>query len=462
MLPNAFVAPRCGFQQGPGNQESKIMHQPITIYTPQGSPRLQYVLHWLFTEQFNIPWQLTMSVEEAKAAACCISYGSTATGISIPDAGLLFETGIRPQALISGCWNNLYTLFHSGDTGTLPFDLFSALFFLLTRYEEYTDPEKDRHGRYPAANSILSTACVLERPVVDEWVQYFHELLEEELGYSLPAKAFTFRPTYDIDIAWSYRSKGLKRTMGGVIKDLAGGRFASLWARCRTQLFNATDPYDAFAWMQGLHRQYRLVPRYFILAALRPSPFDKNISPEHPAMQQLIQLLDAEGSTGIHPSYFTNKNPAQFLEEKNMLEAIVADSITTSRQHYIRLFLPHTCRALIAAGITDDYSMGYATALGFRAGTGRSFHWYDLEREAETSLRMHPFCFMDTTAHYDLGLNREAAFERLRQMSTHLQDCGSVLTTVFHNFSLGTDPEWAGWREAYASFIAATVRATFV
>ena len=60
---------------------------------------------------------------------------------------------------------------------------------------------------------------------------------------------------------------------------------------------------------------------------------------------------------------------------------------------------------------------------------------------------------MDTTAHYELGLSAHEAFEQLNDMNDILLKTGSTMTTVFHNFSLGTAPEWAGWAPAYQSWL---------
>ncbi len=97
--------------------------------------------------------------------------------------------------------------------------------------------------------------------------------------------------------------------------------------------------------------------------------------------------------------------------------------------------------------------MGYGSHLGFRAGTGNSFLWFDLEKDMATQLRVHPFCFMDTTAHYEAKLSPAEAFARLEAMSKVLEKTGSTLITVFHNFSLGTSNEWKGWRQAYEHFL---------
>ena len=61
---------------------------------------------------------------------------------------------------------------------------------------------------------------------------------------------------------------------------------------------------------------------------------------------------------------------------------------------------------------------------------------------------------MDTTAHFEAKLTPAAALERLHAMTRILQQTGSTLITVFHNFSLGTDDQWKGWRNGYEQFIA--------
>ena len=213
------------------------------------------------------------------------------------------------------------------------------------------------------------------------------------------------------------------------------------------------DPFDSFDWLRELHKKTGHTPLYFILASLQTTDFDKNIKPTKPKMRQLIQRLSSEGIVGMHPSYYSDKFPAYWKKEKNLLEQITDKSITRSRQHYIKTLLPDTYERLLINGIRDDYSMGYGTKLGFRAGTGATFHFYNLAEERATDLRIHPFSFMDTTAFFEENLNAPEAFELLQNMKETLQTCNSQLITVFHNFSLGSSEEWKGWNEAYEKFL---------
>ena len=63
--------------------------------------------------------------------------------------------------------------------------------------------------------------------------------------------------------------------------------------------------------------------------------------------------------------------------------------------------------------MTDDYSMGYGSINGFRASVASSFYWYDLEKERQTNLRIHPFCFMDANSFYEQRQDPQQTFEEL-------------------------------------------------
>jgi len=422
----------------------------VVIYCPFTSPRLTYVLDWIFNEQFQCGYILTDNA--ADKTACTLSYGAAISGaILTPDAGLLPQTNIEVQNIKTGTWNGVPVLFYKNESDySLPFDIFSAIFYLLSRYEEYLPFTPDKHNRYPATESILYKMGCLERPLVDEWLLRLQQLLAQK-NIEITKTAFSYLPTYDIDIAYSYSYKGFTHTIGGYIKDLAKGNMNRVKERT-SSLKGEQDPFDSFDWLFDLHGKYTVRPIYFILSALNTTAFDKNIHPAHPAMKRLIKRLSADGDIGLHPSYYSNRDTELIFSEKKTLVSVAGRPVNISRQHYIKNKIPYTYNLLQAKTILEDYSMGYATHLGFRAGTGRSFPWYNLDKERTTTFKVHPFCFMDTAARFECGLNAETAFQRLDAMKQILQKCDSKLVTVFHNFSLGTDAGWAGWSHAYEQF----------
>lgn len=438
----------------------------VVVYSDHTGSRLSYILDWLLTERLQLNYIICTDKANAAPGGHCIAYGKTVEGMpSIPDTGLLCAPAagdtataltIRPGIITPaiGQWNDLPTLFaEDDDRYTLPFDLFSAAFYLISRYEEYQPYTPDKHGRYPAIESILFKNGWLTRPIVDEWLHAFRQLMEQAWGISITPRSFSFIPSYDIDMAYSHSYKGIKRIAGAYIRALLKGDVEQISQRTQVLKKKVADPYDSFAWLRHLHERLHYKPLYFILCALKTTPFDRNIHPRHPAMIRVIKQLGKEGHVGIHPSYYATHYD-QVAKEKATLQDIMGRSVSLSRQHYIRAIMPATFHVLMDNDITDDYSMGYGTHLGFRAGTGSSFPWYDLGKEAVTPLRVHPFCFMDTTAHYDMHLSLSDAFALLREMAQTLQVTHSTLISVFHNFSLGTDPEWAGWNGAYEQFLS--------
>lgn len=426
----------------------------VPVVVKQASPRLSYVLDFLLCDllgfnDYYFPEPGALLPE----GIFYITYGVHQPGaLSIPDMGLLWETGIRPRAITETHWQDLPVLFAAGEGYTLPFDILSAIFYLVSRYEEYLPYTPDDHGRYPATESILFQKDLLQRPIIDEWALQLRRLLRKDFGLDIQEPGFRYLPTYDIDIAWSYRHKGFWRSAGKLGRAFLSGHFAEARQQLAVQNGNIPDPYDAFDRIVQLHANRETKPLFFILAALRTTAYDKNIDPRHPAMQGLIRRLNTTGGIGLHPSYYA-ADPAVFAKEHRILESITGKKIELSRQHYIKLKLPDTYELLPGMDIYDDYSMGYGSHTGFRAGTGHAFSWYDLKREDATGIMVFPFCFMDTTAHYHMHLDTDAAFAQLRKMAQTLRDCSSPLITVFHNFSLGTDPAWKGWYEAYAQFV---------
>jgi hypothetical protein len=429
----------------------------VVVYSPFANERLRYVTGWLIKERLQLDVRITDNKEEADTIDGAVYYGVQQAGkFCVPAAGLLLQTGTAAVKPAVGSWGKLPTLFAMSEDGySVPFDIFSAIFFLLTRYEEYGGYVPDKHGRYPATESVLTQNGWLQRPIIDEWVHALRMELQKKWNVELPEMQFVFRPTYDIDMAYAHLHKGAKRIAGAFLRALAVGNLKEISLRAQVLKKKQKDPYDSFRWLRQVHKEYGFIPTYFVLSTLRTTKFDKNIHPEHPAMVRVIKHLAKEGIIGIHPSYYSGEGNVM-RAERSVLETVAGKSTTISRQHYIRAVLPQTYRRLIAEGIREDYSMGYGTHLGFRAGTGSSFFWYDLERDEQTNLRVFPFCFMDTTAHYEASLTTQQAFERLEAMSKVLEQTGSKLITVFHNFSLGTDYEWRGWRQAYELFLHST------
>lgn len=133
---------------------------------------------------------------------------------------------------------------------------------------------------------------------------------------------------------------------------------------------------------------------------------------------------------------------------------MVTSPIEKSRQHYLRFNLPEGYRNLIDAGLTEDYSMGYGSINGFRASVASAFYWYDLEKEVQTSLRIFPFCYMDSVAIFSLQFSAEEAYTELIEYYNICKEMQGTFISIFHNHLLGDDK--IEWRNLYEKFLKIT------
>jgi hypothetical protein len=417
---------------------------------------LQYITGFIGKEITGEPFQLTTdNFYFHDYSGPKINYSRNRMGddeLFISSYPLLSEDSVREQNISCFEINNFKAFFKT--EGDYPFDIFAASFYLLSRYEEYLPHEIDKYGRYAHENSLAYKKGFLDTPLVNTWIEDLRKVLKSKFPQlTTHPSPFTFLPTYDIDEAFAFRLKGILRTAGGGLKSLAGGSFSDVKERVEVLRGDKTDPYDSYQWLDELHEKYQLQPRFFFLLAKEKGKYDKNISPDHPAMQELIKRHAAKYPVGIHPSWKSG-DEEEFLEKEiKLLQAISGKPITSSRQHYIRFTLPHTFRLLVDAGITDDYSMGYGGINGFRASFSSSFYWYDLEKEQQTNLLLHPFCYMEATSIFQLNHTPQEALKELHHYYQAVKSVNGTMITIWHNTSLGTYPKFTGWREMYGEFV---------
>ena len=222
----------------------------------------------------------------------------------------------------------------------------------------------------------------------------------------------------------------------------------------RTRVLNGSlnDPFDTYVLLKELHHQYNLKPVYFFLLGDYGSK-DKNVSYTNNKLRALIKRTKEYADIGIHPSYISNKHPSGINKEISRLSGIVEKEITQSRQHFLMLQLPETYLNLINSGIKDDYTMGYSSMTGFRAGICTPFYFYDLIGEKETKLRVHPLSVMDVTLKDHLSLSPEKAKKHVQGIIDEIRSVKGTFISLWHNQALSNYREWKDWREVYEQII---------
>lgn len=412
----------------------------------------------VFEGLLRIDYRLTTNLEqynEFHGARLCYNNRQIVEGECwIIPSGLLNERGVNSHQIkiieFAGT-KAIFPVFGKG--ASLPFDIFSATFYMVSRYEEYLPHIRDEHGRFSAFSSYAYQNGFLQSPVVNLWTIELGKVLHELYPtLNIPGTRYEFIPTIDIDAAWAFKHKGLFRTFGGFLKDIKALDFDSFRRRYRVMFGLEKDPFDTYQLMHDIHKRYGLHALFFILYA-EYEQYDKNTPVNSTAFQLMIKWLDDEGIVGIHPSYASNNNEALLVKELNGLSEILHREVSISRQHFLKLVMPDTYRNLLAHDIAHDFTMGFAAQTGFRAGICNSFKWYDIEMERSTSLTIHPFMLMDGTLRDYLKVDANEAMNHIRPLIDTVKSVGGTFISLWHNESLSNWRRWEGWVKVYEEML---------
>ena len=431
--------------------------EKLLVFVPKKTSRIRYVFKLVFKELLKTECILTTNLDEFLSADVAkIVYADKAYSddIFIKSDGFLSQRGIDNIDIKCAEYEGNAVLFTTNDEDSaLPFDVFSAIFYLVSRYEEYQPFVRDAHGRFTAHLSKSVELNILNKPMVNIWSLIIKRIIIEKYpDFIFPIRNYRFKPTYDIDQAFTYSQKGLVRSIGGYLKSVRDFKWKDIIQRSRVLFSGFKDPFDTFDLQIEYQRRYNLRPIYFFLFG-HYGEFDKNINTRNRIFKFLIKKMGDYAQIGIHPSYESNKSRELLHKEIHNLENVVNKTITQSRQHFLKLTLPNTYRALIEEDITDDYSMGYAALPGFRAGICSPFNFYDLDIEVETKLRIHPFMVMDGTLKDYMKLTPTDAIEQIRLLIDEVKKVNGTFISLWHNEPLSDEKRWKGWRKVYEQLL---------
>lgn len=405
----------------------------LLIYSPKTSNRLSYILKTLLDEGLGLAYQVTTNAEEfSNSALPRLNYSSETfeNAIQIRPQGILLDYGIKNYHLEVSSDTRFYKIFFKTNGGAVPFDLFGAAFWLLSRYEEYLPHRADRYNRFHYRSSLAYQYDFIKVPLVNIWLDALKEQLQQ-LDPTLVFKdqAYRFTSTIDIDNAYQYKYKGLVRSLAGFVADRS---FSRIKQRLNIILDRETDPFDCYDFLIRAHREKGKEAIYFLLLGDYGNN-DKNHSSSNLHFQSLIKHLADYSPVGIHPSFGSINSLHQLKVETNRLSTITHRTITRSRQHFSMLHFPKTYQDLLQAGITHDYSMGYTNYNGFRASYCYSFGWYSLDNESPNPLVIHPFVLTENTLKDHAEKEQMSFLELAKPFVKMVKQHRGHLISIFHN-----------------------------
>jgi hypothetical protein len=418
----------------------------LTIYVDEISSRLKYTLNFVF-EQRCVAFQLCndyMHFKQLDGIKLNYSERQFEHVLQLVPCKLLFEETIEPYEVTTGLFYQEECFCFNGVTDPL-----ASIFFTLSRMEEYLTDQKDSLGRFPGKSSLLYQYEWHEKAMCDRWSNDFLLFLKESCALNWHPKLELVESiaTFDIDNAFAYLHKNALRTQLATAKDYLYKRKERISDRKKVLAGEMKDPYDTYEFIQTLAMSGANVLIFWLLGDY--GTYDKNISHLQPNQRSLILKMAEYAEIGIHASYGSNESDYQLGIEIERLNLITLKPVTKNRQHFLVMNLPMTYQSLIQQNITDDYSMGYADIVGFRAGTARVFNWFDLHTNDTTSLRIHPFTYMDGTLHEYLKLSPQEAMEKIKSLYQEVCQIGGQFSYIWHNETIGDYAHWKGWKDVF-------------
>ncbi|MBP6230215.1 MAG: polysaccharide deacetylase family protein [Paludibacteraceae bacterium] len=425
----------------------------VLIFTDKYTPRVKYIFEQVIKEILHVDISFTTKLQVALDSTfpviCYSREHRIPNSFVVEPEGLLFKRGVREVQPEVTEWNGTKIFFQATKADTsIPFDIFAAAFYLITRYEEYGCADLDEHGRFKFENSIAYKHDFLDIPLVDQWAEMLDKMLNAAFPmYTIRAKSrFRFCPSIDIDHVYKYKSKFISINVIRLAQKLLAGKKAEFKYHLKVLLNKAPDPYFNLEYIVDMHNDYNLRPIFFLHVGPR-GPFD-GYSYYNP-YKVIKELFYRTLIVGLHPSYNASGNLNQMIKEKKKLETMTRVRVVLNRFHFLKFTFPQSFEHLNALSIARDYSLGYANRTGFRASTCTPFLFYNMEKDYISTMEMHPIVLMDVTVQKYMQREAKDLLGIISSYAEIIKRYNGEMVTLFHNESLSDEDMWYGWREEY-------------
>lgn len=423
----------------------------VLVYAPAAQPRLQFTCEFVFGTVLACNYSLTANTEAYKQhPGPKINYSARELpGLGIIPNGLLEETGLREEkpTLVFGEGEPVFFATQATN-GQYKHDLFAAVFYFVSRYEEWQAFKADNHARFEAPESLLYQNTLHLRPLVDAWIRELGRTLEKmNPGFRVPAPEFRVLSTIDVDNLFAYKAKGWLRTGGAAARDLLTLRLKNFATRLLVLLGIKNDPFDIYSEALQFAKAHNFPLAFFFLCR-SGTTYDRVATPGSAAFTRVVQELKGNALLGLHPSYGAFASQELLNAEHALLERMAGGPVSASRQHFLRYNIRQTPHLLRKAGIGMDFTMGFASSPGFRAGTAYPFYHFDFESNAPLPLLHVPFCAMDGAyLLYDTA-SATQALDSMLGLAEKVKQTGGFFITVFHESTL-SDHLYKGFGDLY-------------
>jgi hypothetical protein len=426
----------------------------LLVYSHKITPRLTYIFRQVFIRILELPLDFTSSIEKfVSHSGPKLSYTHQALGneFFIASHELLFQQGIQEIPIEVSNWSGIPAFFKVAKSSKMPYDIFAASFYLISRYEEYLPHIKGEHGAFLPYQSLASKNNFLELPLIDLWAVRLKDKLHE-LFPDLPHISWEkpkFQAVISVVNPYLYLNKSILLMLNDSINALWRLDFFSFIEQYLVLLGLRKDPNDNFEELDALFKEFGNDSIYFFLFA-KNTFFDRGISIYNHGFRNLIKHIADSNAVSLLVSYAAQQESKTFYTESDHLKKLIIKKIEAVRFNYGLLNASSGYTHLLEHEIHEDYSMGYVNELGYRASTAVPFYFYDLNNDLQTSLKLYPVVADEAGLRKFSG---RKAFEKLEQLYENLPTRSAYQGVSFSNAILN-DPEIRNnWRDQFINYL---------
>lgn len=426
----------------------------ILVYSHKITPRLTYIFRQIFIRILELPVDFTSTIEKfVSHSGPKLSYTHQPLGkeFFIGSHDLLFQQGIQEVPIEVLNWSGIPAFFKLGKPSQLPYDIFAASFYLMSRYEEFLPQVKNELGAFVAYQSLASKNNFLEMPLIDLWAVRLKDKLHEffpELPH-VSWKKPKFQPIISVVNPYHYQKKSLLLKLTDTLSALWHFDFFSVFEQYLVLLGLRKDPHNNFEALETLFKQFGNQPLYFFLFA-KNTFYDRGVSIYNFSFRKLVKNTADLNHVSLLASYASQLDSKSLNHECDQLKRLIIKKIDSVRFNYGLLSASSGYYNLLEQEIHQDYSMGYSEEVGYRASTAVPFYFYDLNNDLQTSLKIHPI--VADEAGLRMFTNKKA-FKKLEKLYENLPTRSAFHGVSFSNAILNDEETKNSWADQFIYYI---------
>ena len=424
----------------------------IFIYTDKFTNRLKYIADHIFNRILGQTVNIINKEEDlpTNPSAGLIVYSETLKvkgALHIIPNGLLFKKGVREYDIDMGLWDE-EKVFFCTQGGDIPFDIFAASFYLLSRYEEYLPNESNfnEDGTFKSKCSLAYKEGFLERPIIDIWAYKLEGMLKEKFTDYTPSSEnrFRFLPIVAVNSPYKYRTYSILGNILRMGRKLIHGEFSAFMHQLKILLTIENDPYCNIDKIVEIHNRNSLRP----LFALRVSNNKWYKRPIYFAYSSYKNILYRNYQISLLASEGSSFSSSQLRKEKKCLSKIFKMRIVSNIFLKSDFIISDVYSNLSRCNIKEDFSMQYPDRVGFRTSTCTPFRIYNLKTEEYYSILLHSVAFSDWSFARK-SLSKKQIADTILDIANEVKKVNGELVIMSHNDSYTESGRLKGWTSVY-------------